>query len=277
MSLIRKTGGRHRRPRPSRTTRLIRGGVLSGVLGTVAVSSAGATAAPTGRLAETTGELPVVTLDGVVALGAARAREATERYVAASDLERAQQRAWSRAARTAAERKAAEEEARRRAAAAAHAAEAHAAAEEAERASRTAERAAPGAGPAAVPVAPPAPAASSSGSAIVDFARAQVGAAYRLGATGPGAWDCSGLTQAAYAAAGISLPRTSQSQSALGTPVPVSEARPGDLLYWGGAGSAHHVAVYVGGGRFVGAQNPSVGVVEQDLSWSPPSGALRLG
>lgn len=285
MSPIRTTG-RHRRPRSSRASRLLRGGMLSGVLSTVAVSSASATAEPAERPTEATGDLPAVAIDDLAAVGAAQAAEATERYVAASDLERAHQRAWARAERAAA-RRAAEE---RRAAEAERAAAERAAAEEAaaeeaaeaerERASRTAARTAPqppgddAAGGAATLAAP---ASGGSGGAVVDFVRAQVGAGYRLGATGPGLWDCSGLTQAAYAAAGISLPRTSQEQSALGTQIPVAEARPGDLLYWGGAGSAYHVAVYVGDGRFVGAQNPSTGVAEQDLSWSPPTGAVRLG
>jgi cell wall-associated NlpC family hydrolase len=283
MSPIRSTG-RHRKPRSARATRLIRGGVLSGVLSTVAVSTTSASAGPAEKPTETSGELPVVTLDGVAAVSAAEAAESTERYVAASDLEIAHQRAWARAERLAAKRRAAADEAETRAAAAAaerRAAEEAAVAGEAaaERASRTTERTAPTAEQADEPVETPATPATGggTGSVIADFARAQVGAGYQLGATGPGRWDCSGLTQAAYAAAGISLPRTSQDQSALGTRITVGEARPGDLLYWGGAGSAYHVAVHVGDGRYVGAQNPSTGVAEHDLSWSPPTGAIRVG
>ena len=55
-----------------------------------------------------------------------------------------------------------------------------------------------------------------------------------------------------------------------------SNLQPGDILYWGSAGSAYHVAVYVGDGMFVGAQNPSTGVVEKPLSYDPPTGAVRV-
>ncbi|WP_165990315.1 C40 family peptidase, partial [Streptomyces sp. YIM 98790] len=142
-------------------------------------------------------------------------------------------------------------------------------------ASRTADRTELPASPAAS-ADEPAPAPSGDGSGIVGFALAQVGDAYVLGAGGPDAWDCSSLVQAAYANAGISLPRTSQAQSALGTAIPLSEVRPGDILYWGGRGSAWHVALYVGDGQFVGAQNPGTGVVTRSLDWDTPSGALRL-
>ncbi|MCE7078924.1 C40 family peptidase [Streptomyces sp. ST2-7A] len=290
MSSIRTTG-RHRKPRRSRTAGLLRGGVLTGVLGTVAVTSpaASATERPAENPAETTGEFPA--LGTVITSTSARASEATEDYVARTHLREARELATVRAQRAAerqraadeaAEAEAAEAEARR----AAEAEERRAAEVEAAAASRAAERtdlgtasasassedAAPAqSAPAAVP------ASTGGNTAVVAFARAQVGKAYSMGATGPGAWDCSGLTGAAYAAAGISLPRTSQAQSAMGTHIPVSQARPGDLLYWGGAGSAYHVAIYVGNGRFVGAQNPSTGVVEQDMSWSQPSGAIRIG
>ncbi|CAM5482445.1 C40 family peptidase OS=Streptomyces tendae OX=1932 GN=GUR47_17845 PE=3 SV=1 [Streptomyces tendae] len=106
--------------------------------------------------------------------------------------------------------------------------------------------------------------------------QAQVGKAYVSGATGPSAYDCSGLVQAAFKQVGISLPRVSQAQSTAGTQVGLDNLQPGDILYWGGAGSAYHVGVYVGGGMFVGAQNSSTGVVEKPLSYDPPSGAVRV-
>ncbi|MBB0228122.1 C40 family peptidase [Streptomyces calidiresistens] len=301
MSSIRTTG-RHRKPRRSRAAGLLRGGVLTGVLGTVAVTSpsASATERPAENPAETTGEFPA--LGTVITSTSSRASEATEDYVARTHLREARELATVRAQRAAERQRAADEaaaaeaaEAEARRAAEAEEAEARRAAEAEERraaeaeaaaASRAAERTDLGTASApasaddaataqSTPVA--APASGGGNAAVVAFARAQVGKAYSMGATGPNAWDCSGLTGAAYAAAGISLPRTSQAQSAMGTHIPVSQARPGDLLYWGGAGSAYHVAIYVGDGRFVGAQNPSTGVVEQDLSWSQPSGAIRIG
>lgn len=118
--------------------------------------------------------------------------------------------------------------------------------------------------------------ATGSAAAIVNFARAQVGKAYVMGGTGPSSFDCSGLVQAAYRQAGISLPRMSQAQSSAGTSVSLSALQPGDILYWGSKGSAYHVAVYVGGGKFVGAQNPSTGIVERSLSYDRPTGAVRV-
>ena len=126
-------------------------------------------------------------------------------------------------------------------------------------------------------VTPAAAASASSGaSAVVAFAKAQLGKPYVLGGTGPGSFDCSGLVQAAYLTIGVSLPRVSEAQSTAGTQVSLSDLQPGDILYWGSAGSASHVAIYVGGGMFVGAQNPSDGVAEHPLDYSPPTGAVRV-
>ncbi|MER5712492.1 C40 family peptidase [Streptomyces sp. NPDC002122] len=117
---------------------------------------------------------------------------------------------------------------------------------------------------------------SGTAAAIVAFARAQVGDAYVMGGTGPNSWDCSGLVQAAYASAGIDLPRISGDQSSRGTSVSLSNLQPGDVLYWGSRSGSYHVAIYVGGGKYIGAQNPSTGVVERSLDWDTPSGAVRI-
>lgn len=74
----------------------------------------------------------------------------------------------------------------------------------------------------------------------------------------------------------MSQPRVSQEQSTVGTPVQLSNLQPGDILYWGSPGSAHHTALYGGDGKFVGAQNPSTGIVEKDLSWRPDRCGTRL-
>ena len=103
-----------------------------------------------------------------------------------------------------------------------------------------------------------------------------MGDAYVMGATGPSAWDCSGLVQAAFKQVGVALPRVSQDQSVAGTPVPLSDIQVGDILYWGGAGSAYHTGVYIGNGQYLDAANPSKGVVIQDLSGYPASGAVRV-
>jgi cell wall-associated NlpC family hydrolase len=118
--------------------------------------------------------------------------------------------------------------------------------------------------------------ASGSLSRVIHFLEAQVGKAYVLGATGDNAYDCSGLAQAAFKTIGIDLPRTSEQQSEVGTLVSLSNLKVGDLLFWGGRGSAYHVAVYVGNDEFIGAQNPSEGVVLKPLSYSEPDFAIRV-
>lgn len=124
--------------------------------------------------------------------------------------------------------------------------------------------------------APASSSASGSAASVVSFVQMQVGDAYVSGGTGPNSWDCSGLVQAAFRTVGVDLPRVSQSQSTAGTQVGLGNLQPGDILYWGGAGSAYHVGVYVGGGQFVGAQNSSTGVVQKSLDYDPPSGAVRV-
>lgn len=103
--------------------------------------------------------------------------------------------------------------------------------------------------------------------AAVDFALAQRGEPYVWGGTGPDGWDCSGLTQAAYAAGGVAIPRTAAVQWTVGTPVyDPAAARAGDLLFSAGSdpgpgGAPGHVALYLGGGLAVEA--PHTGTVVQ--------------
>jgi len=92
---------------------------------------------------------------------------------------------------------------------------------------------------------------SAAAQVAVDTALAQVGDPYVWGAGGPNAFDCSGLTQYAYSAAGVSLPHSSGSQSRMGTAVPVGQLQPGDLLFYYSPTS--HVAMYIGNGQMVHA------------------------
>lgn len=111
-------------------------------------------------------------------------------------------------------------------------------------------------------------------SGVVDVALAQVGKPYVWAASGPDSFDCSGLTSYAYRQMGISIPHSSQSQynlvSSKGHLVySVSALSPGDLVFWGygGSGSSiYHVGMYVGGGQYVHASMPGVGVVVGTLS-----------
>ena len=113
----------------------------------------------------------------------------------------------------------------------------------------------------------PAPSAdaagSSRGSSAVSYALAQVGKPYVFGAAGPSAFDCSGLTMAAWATAGVSLPHASSAQYAMTARVDSSSLIPGDLVFF--YSDLHHVGIYVGGGTFVHAANPGDGVVAEPL------------
>jgi len=104
---------------------------------------------------------------------------------------------------------------------------------------------------------------STQGGKAVAFAYAQLGKPYQWGATGPGSYDCSGLAQAAWAAAGVSIPRTTYAQWAALPHISTSALEPGDLLYFDGVG---HVAIYVGGGYLIDAPQTGMDVQKVPLS-----------
>jgi peptidoglycan DL-endopeptidase CwlO len=85
----------------------------------------------------------------------------------------------------------------------------------------------------------------------VQTALAQVGDPYVWGAAGPDAFDCSGLVQFSYRAAGVHLPHSSRMQSRLGIPVAKAALQPGDLVFF--YHPVRHVGIYVGNGRMVHA------------------------
>ncbi|MFB9965361.1 NlpC/P60 family protein [Sinosporangium siamense] len=107
--------------------------------------------------------------------------------------------------------------------------------------------------------------ASGNARSVLQFAYGQLGKPYRYGATGPGSWDCSGLTQAAWRAAGVTLPRTTWQQWSWGSSRKVSldALQPGDLIFSHGLG---HVGIYAGGGKFVHAPQTGDVVKISDLS-----------
>ncbi len=104
---------------------------------------------------------------------------------------------------------------------------------------------------------------STQAEKAVAFAFAQLGKPYQWGATGPNSYDCSGLAQAAWAAAGVSIPRTTYDQWAALPHVPLSAIEPGDLLYFEGIG---HVAMYVGNGNAIDAPETGLDVRELPIS-----------
>ena len=116
---------------------------------------------------------------------------------------------------------------------------------------------------------------SSRARIAVAYALSKVGHAYVAGADGPGAFDCSGLTMAAWRAAGVYLPHYSYAQYGVTQHISRSQLRPGDLLFYFGYG-AHHVAMYIGGGMMVSASNPSAGV-EVIAAWGPWYGERYSG
>ncbi|MFJ4337791.1 NlpC/P60 family protein [Streptomyces sp. NPDC088915] len=114
---------------------------------------------------------------------------------------------------------------------------------------------------------------SRAGAEALRFAVEQLGKPYEWGAEGPEAYDCSGLTQRAWAAAGREIPRTSQEQWATLPRVSLSELRPGDLVvYFPGA---THVAVYLGEGLVVQAPRPGAKVKVSPVAANPLLGAVR--
>jgi cell wall-associated NlpC family hydrolase len=110
--------------------------------------------------------------------------------------------------------------------------------------------------------------ASGRGAVAVRYALAQVGERYSYNAHPPTSWDCSKLTAAAWGVAGVSLTAVSYAQAGQVRRISTSDLRPGDLLFY--FRGAHHVAMYIGGGKLVEAASPEHGVWVTDLwnSWS---------
>ena len=108
---------------------------------------------------------------------------------------------------------------------------------------------------------------SSKGVEIANYAKKFVGKSYRMGGSWNGempytATDCSGFTQGVFKHFGISLPRVARDQATVGKKVSFSELQPGDLVFYSGNGgkSVTHVAIYIGNGKIVHAQTPSLGI-----------------
>jgi cell wall-associated NlpC family hydrolase len=119
---------------------------------------------------------------------------------------------------------------------------------------------------------------TAAAAAAVAYARSQLGTPYQWGREEEGvAFDCSGLTQAAYAAAGIQLPRTAQEQYDAGPPAPPGQPiEPGDLLFFGTDPSdVEHVGIYVGDGQMIDAPHTGAVVPFEPYRWVDYLGAAR--
>lgn len=117
---------------------------------------------------------------------------------------------------------------------------------------------------------------SKDAATAIEFARAQLGEPYVWAAAGPSSWDCSGLTMAAWAAAGRSLPHYSAAQYDSTTAITESQLRPGDLVFWsvvpGAPSTIFHVGLYIGDGDMIHAPRPGTSVrVESIRSWAEPT------
>ncbi len=123
------------------------------------------------------------------------------------------------------------------------------------------------------------PATSGTVVAALSFAAQQLNVPYLWGGTGVGGYDCSGLVQAAFAHAGVILPRVAQDQFDAGPAVPAGSAvEPGDLVFFGNGPSAvDHVGIYVGEGEMIDAPHTGAVVRFDDADWPDLVGATGPG
>ncbi|OWA24213.1 glycoside hydrolase [Streptomyces sp. CS057] len=108
---------------------------------------------------------------------------------------------------------------------------------------------------------------------VLAFARAQIGKPYVWGASGPSSYDCSGLTQAAWREAGVTLPRTTWDQVEVGTRVATADLQPGDLVFF--YDDISHVGIYKGDGMMIHAPKPGANVREESIYYMPIYGSVR--
>ena len=114
--------------------------------------------------------------------------------------------------------------------------------------------------------------ASGRAKKAIAFARAQLGDPYSYGGTGPGSWDCSGLMQASWRAAGVSLPRVVGPQYSATRHISMSQLQPGDLVFYG---DMSHDGMYLGNGKVI--HSPRPGKVVEITGLSGYSRAGRVG
>lgn len=88
--------------------------------------------------------------------------------------------------------------------------------------------------------------------------------------------DCSGFVMSIFKKYGVSLPRNSRSQANSGTAISVSEAQPGDLIFYGNGRSINHVAIYIGGGQVIHASSPKTGIRISNVTYRTPVKAVRV-
>ncbi len=121
----------------------------------------------------------------------------------------------------------------------------------------------------------PKPQAPGANKAIA-YARAQLGKPYQWGGAGPDSFDCSGLTMMAWEQAGVYFPHLAQDQYDMTQRISISQALPGDLIFFGTPGNVYHVGLYIGNGQMIDAPETGQTVSIQSIYWSALLGAGRV-
>jgi cell wall-associated NlpC family hydrolase len=116
--------------------------------------------------------------------------------------------------------------------------------------------------------------ASNKAAVALAFAKRQLGDSYGYGASGPNRWDCSGLTQGAYKAAGVKLPHSARGQMKYGKAIAKKSLKPGDLVFF--YSPVRHVAIYAGNGKVIHASRPGKPVGYIKMAYMPYAGARRV-
>jgi cell wall-associated NlpC family hydrolase len=135
---------------------------------------------------------------------------------------------------------------------------------------------APTAPPTTRPAPPPVGSRASGWSRAIAYAYAQLGKPYQWGGAGPGSFDCSGLVMMAWAAGGVYFPHLAQDQYDLTERIPLGDALPGDLIFYGTPSDVYHVGIYIGGGEMIDAPETGQNVSISSIYWSGLLGAGRV-
>ena len=120
------------------------------------------------------------------------------------------------------------------------------------------------------------PAQAPGADQAIAYARAQLGKPYQWGGAGPASFDCSGLVMMAWAQAGVDFPHLAQDQYDLTAREPLSDLRPGDLVFFGTPSDVYHVGLYIGGGEMIDAPETGQDVSVASIYWPGLLGAGRV-